>query len=263
MERNELCHCGSGKKSKKCCGAGASSKSAAGLALVIVPLALVAGLGIFSVMKSDDAEATAGRAAATLPAAPAATPGPQPAGQAPAGKVWSAEHGHWHDADAKASPAPIQIEMSQNPGGVSPMTGASGRNIQVDARGILPPQQPAANVPQPPGPAPEGKVWSSEHGHWHDEGTEEVPTTNFPVRMGTVNFPSQPVAQDGVAPPGKIWSAEHGHWHDDPNAKLTGPVRQPEDPFPAPVAGPATKRVWSVEHGHWHNEPPSGQPKQQ
>ncbi len=25
-----------------------------------------------------------------------------------------------------------------------------------------------AGTPQPPGPAPEGKVWSPEHGHWHD-----------------------------------------------------------------------------------------------
>lgn len=25
-------------------------------------------------------------------------PGPPPAGEAPAGKVWSYEHGHWHNA---------------------------------------------------------------------------------------------------------------------------------------------------------------------
>jgi hypothetical protein len=24
------------------------------------------------------------------------------------------------------------------------------------------------NVPQPKGPVPEGKIWSPEHGHWHD-----------------------------------------------------------------------------------------------
>jgi hypothetical protein len=24
------------------------------------------------------------------------------------------------------------------------------------------------NVPQPEGPIPEGKIWSKEHGHWHD-----------------------------------------------------------------------------------------------
>ena len=32
------------------------------------------------------------------------TPAPQPPGEAPPGKVWSVEHGHWHDAP---SPLPI------------------------------------------------------------------------------------------------------------------------------------------------------------
>jgi hypothetical protein len=58
---------------------------------------------------------------------------PQPPGPAPAGQVWSAEHGHWHNVT----------------------TGTSG---QV--------------TPQPPGPAPAGKVWSAEHGHWHDVPAE-------------------------------------------------------------------------------------------
>jgi hypothetical protein len=29
-------------------------------------------------------------------------------------------------------------------------------------------------TPQPPGPAPAGKVWSVEHGHWHDLPPGEV-----------------------------------------------------------------------------------------
>ncbi|MEE8111496.1 MAG: hypothetical protein V3T54_02065, partial [Acidobacteriota bacterium] len=49
----------------------------------------------------------------------------------PAGKVWSEEHGHWHDA-------PVGALNTRTPG------------------------------PQPAGPAPEGKVWSEVHGHWHD-----------------------------------------------------------------------------------------------
>ena len=32
------------------------------------------------------------------------TPAPQPPGEVPPGKVWSVEHGHWHDAP---SPLPI------------------------------------------------------------------------------------------------------------------------------------------------------------
>ncbi len=35
-----------------------------------------------------------------IPSAPGSqyTPAPQPPGEAPPGKVWSVEHGHWHDA---------------------------------------------------------------------------------------------------------------------------------------------------------------------
>jgi hypothetical protein len=35
-------------------------------------------------------------------------PAPQPPGEAPPGKVWSVEHGHWHDAPAAVTPlAPL------------------------------------------------------------------------------------------------------------------------------------------------------------
>jgi hypothetical protein len=72
--------------------------------------------------------------------------------EAPPGKVWSEEHGHWHEAEG--------------PG-----------------------------TPRPEGPAPPGKEWSEAHGHWHDIAGVSPP---------------------GPAPPGKVWSEEHGHWHDDP-----------------------------------------------
>jgi hypothetical protein len=36
------------------------------------------------------------------------------------------------------------------------------------AQVITPPQQQFTPAPQPPGEAPPGKVWSVEHGHWHD-----------------------------------------------------------------------------------------------
>lgn len=64
------------------------------------------------------------------------------------GKVWSEEHGHWHDAAAPVGGAPISPAMT-------PLTPAQQ-------------QQNTFRKPQPPGPAPEGKVWSPEHGHWHD-----------------------------------------------------------------------------------------------
>ena len=38
-------------------------------------------------------------------------------------------------------------------------------------------QQPFTPAPQPPGEAPPGKVWSVEHGHWHDApATPTIPT---------------------------------------------------------------------------------------
>jgi len=78
---------------------------------------------------------------------------PQPPGPAPAGKVWSPEHGHWHDATAS-------FQNNPTPQPFNPLT---TQPIQVNPPG------PATNLtPQPPGPAPAGKVWSPEHGHWHD-----------------------------------------------------------------------------------------------
>jgi hypothetical protein len=46
----------------------------------------------------------------TMPAQQQFTPGPQPPGVVPPGKVWSAEHGHWHDIPlALATPAPAPV----------------------------------------------------------------------------------------------------------------------------------------------------------
>jgi hypothetical protein len=66
--------------------------------------------------------------------------------------------------------------------------------------------QRSLNVPQPEGPAPEGKIWSIEHGHWHDI----TPTSNPLSESTSTNIP-QP---KGSVPEGKEWSSEHGHWHD-------------------------------------------------
>ena len=78
---------------------------------------------------------------------------PAAAGSSPsrAGKVWSAEHNHWHDA-----PAPGAATTS------------------LPARPVTPPaaQQTFTPKSQPPGPVPAGKVWSTEHGHWHDVNTK-------------------------------------------------------------------------------------------
>ncbi len=58
------------------------------------------------------------------------------------------------------------------------------------------------------------RVWSPEHGHWHDVPLPSRSSSGVPfdARSG---FPSgaRP-APPGTPPPGKVWSPEHGHWHD-------------------------------------------------
>ena len=68
------------------------------------------------------------------------------------------------------------------------------------------PQNTGKNKPE--GEAPPGKVWSAEHGHWHDA---KNPHDGFSADMKKSGDPLQRI---GEAPPGKVWSPEHGHWHD-------------------------------------------------
>ena len=136
--RNETCPCGSGKKFKACC-AGKRSQSR-GLVLLFVMIGAIAAVAVFASFRREEKSAP-------LPAPVArATPKAQPPGPAPAGKVWSVEHGHWHDAAPKS-------------GNASPIQMSPGASI------------PRTPKPQPPGPVPAGKVWSPEHGHWHDART--------------------------------------------------------------------------------------------
>ena len=74
------------------------------------------------------------------------------------------------------------------------------------------PGQATGGTPQPPGEAPPGQVWSSEHGHWHNI-SDATPGTTQPQGQLTPQPPGEP-------PPGKTWSPEHGHWHDAPSVKI-------------------------------------------
>lgn len=87
QKRNEPCACGSGKKYKVCHGskpsrddhpANSPANKWAFAIVMLFLLVLVAWAGV--TMFTDT---------------PAAPP-PGPSGEAPAGKVWSEEHGHWH-----------------------------------------------------------------------------------------------------------------------------------------------------------------------
>jgi len=51
------------------------------------------------------------------------TPAPQPPGEAPPGKVWSVEHGHWHDAPVVTTiPAPATATPAPETVGPDPAT---------------------------------------------------------------------------------------------------------------------------------------------
>jgi SEC-C motif len=141
--RNESCPCGSGKKFKACCEGKRSRGMSRGLIGLLAAIGVIATVGVVASIRNEQKPAP-------LPAATARTPRAQPAGAAPPGKVWSTEHGHWHDAaprqggNGNAGAAPIQATQAT---------------------------VPVQRKPQPPGPAPAGKVWSAEHGHWHDART--------------------------------------------------------------------------------------------
>lgn len=78
VNRNARCHCGSGKKFKNCHGATVSAPGRKfPVGYVVAGLIVLAALFVVYVNQFG---------------------GNQQPGQAPPGKVWSAEHGHWHDA---------------------------------------------------------------------------------------------------------------------------------------------------------------------
>lgn len=156
-----------------------------GIVLVAAPLLLLAAIGVFAALRSGEEPARRATAIPAPAAATTTTPAPQPPGPAPAGKVWDADHAHWHDAAA-----PIQI---QGPSGNSAIQ-MDGTNLRIDSKmleGLVGPGSGA----NPKAIAPPGKVWSAEHNHWHDD-----PNAVLPVE-GT------------AGPDGAVWSAEHNHWH--------------------------------------------------
>lgn len=88
--RNEPCPCGSGKKYKNChmdAEAAKGGKNKAVLIGMLLVIFLVVGIiGFYLNAQNQEAESSG-----------QFQPGPPPDGPAPPGKVWSYEHGHWHD----------------------------------------------------------------------------------------------------------------------------------------------------------------------
>jgi len=131
--RNDTCHCGSGKKFKTCHGKTTETSSQTWVIVAVIFLFL---LWFLFFQTSHPPETTSYSPTPLIPQKQNLTstaPGP-----APPGKVWSVEHGHWHDAPLGTTTLPDQPETS-------------------------------APRSQPPGDPPPGKVWSPEHGHWHDQ----------------------------------------------------------------------------------------------
>lgn len=130
---------------------------------------------------------------------------------APPGKEWSEEHGHYHDAGQTDGRSPVGAPA----GAAGAQTGAAGSTAGVP--GSAAPPLPGQNTTEPPGGTPAGKVWSPEHGHYHDiqpsAGQSPVSAPgSSPIQPGITKTPQPP----GPVPAGKVWSAEHGHWHDAP-----------------------------------------------
>jgi hypothetical protein len=77
--RNELCPCGSGRKYKKCCEAKERHQANGRLIMILVGAAVLAAI-LVGIASFTSQRAT----------------GPT--------RVWSAEHGHYHDASGTAVP---------------------------------------------------------------------------------------------------------------------------------------------------------------
>ena len=72
VERNAPCPCGSGKKYKRCCLSKAGTLNSRTAMILFALLMLSGAIGIIWALTSAGPSTTAGR-------------------------VWSPEHGHWHD----------------------------------------------------------------------------------------------------------------------------------------------------------------------
>ncbi len=134
LKRNDPCHCESGKKFKNCHGDSSSKKQFPWGPWAII-LALIIGFSFL-----PDKNSGANKEVVSRPYVPKTVNNvKKPEGEAPAGKVWSAEHGHWHYANDDRNFSKSHSSMN---GG--------------------------AQIGDPNSPPP-GKVWSPEHGHWHDK----------------------------------------------------------------------------------------------
>ena len=89
---------------------------------------------------------------------------------------------------------------------------SSNQNVPVTTSPLLN-QGSTSNKSKPGGPAPPGKVWSQEHGHWHDAPASKSLTPKLLGKEG-VNKITVPPIDKNKPPEGKVWDEAHGHFHD-------------------------------------------------
>ena len=89
---------------------------------------------------------------------------------------------------------------------------SSNQTVPVTTSPLLN-QGSTSNTSKPSGPAPPGKVWSQEHGHWHDAPVSKSLTPKLLGKEG-VNKITVPPIDKNNSPDGKVWDEEHGHFHD-------------------------------------------------
>ena len=135
-KRNDSCNCGSGKKYKVCHG---KTESASNNQVYLVFGGLLATfIFLFFGQTNSTIENTTVSQSPILPYTNRSSS--KPPGNAPAGKVWSEAHGHWHDAPAQSSGP-----------------------IENNHHSFTPSSRPDKNNPPP------GMVWSEAHGHFHED----------------------------------------------------------------------------------------------
>ena len=180
IRRNDPCHCGSDKKFKHCHQNKNIKQNNQFILLGVAGVIVIVFFIIFSDGKNERKISPSNTLSNSLTPVRATNP----SSPAPPGKVWSEEHGHYHDI-------PIQNNLSS-----LRLNNNKGNNTVSKTR--------------PSAPAPPGKVWSEEHGHYHDAPKSQ---SLSPKILNTQNKNNTSVKPD-IAPEGKVWDDKHGHYHD-------------------------------------------------
>ena len=141
LGRNEPCHCGSGKKYKNCHEAKKQSQKSQYYIIGVIAIVIIAAISI-NTGDSNSNQNSPVSSNSSINNKPTSS-NSKPSGATPPGKVWSDEHGHWHDEPGSKSLAPKKLNKTE------------GTKITI----------PPMDKDNPP----DGKIWNEQHGHFHDK----------------------------------------------------------------------------------------------